>query len=95
VVREQEIEEEGAGPGEDGRGLRQGIPLLGIGSSTRACGEIQLEDGTACRFAHRFPAFSSWLKHADDDPQTRSRFRWLRPSWAFHRSSLPDLERFI
>src|SRR5260370_34643971 len=70
VVRQQEIEEESTGLGEDGRGLRQGIPLLGIGASTRACGEIQLENGTACRFTHRFPALSSSLNRSDKDPRT-------------------------
>jgi hypothetical protein len=78
VVGQQEVEEEGAGLGEDDRGLLQGLPLLGIGSSTRASGKIQLENGTACRFAHRVPALSSSLSRSDKDPQNCSRFRWLR-----------------
>ncbi len=73
VVREQEIEKEGAGLGEDGRGLHQGIPFLGISSSTRASGEIQLEDGTACRFAHGVPALSSSWHRSDDESQNCSR----------------------
>src|SRR5258708_17616695 len=95
VMRQQEIEEESAGLGEDGRGLHQGIPLLGIGSSTRASGEIKLKDGTACRFAHGVPALSSSLHRSDDDSQNRSRLQELRSFWAFPQASIAVLERFV
>ena len=78
-----------------GRGLHQGSTLPGIGTSTRTGGEIQLEDGTACRFAHDFPALSSSLHRADDEFQNCSRLQELRSFWVFPQASIPVLERFV
>src|SRR5258708_20110885 len=95
VMRQQEIEEESAGLGEDGRGLHQGIPLLGIGSSTRASGELKLKDGTACRFAHGVPALSSSSHRSDDEPQNRSPLQELLSFCVFPQPIIPLLYLFI